>query len=95
MAKNYKEAPWWWYVAVLVISFFLGLAVVLKEDVTLPAWGYVVVSSKTQKKAFGSFRKKQRCIRVLLIVSSDVFVIELDTGHRGCSLLDRALCSLR
>lgn len=47
MAKHYKEAPWWWYVSVLVISFFLGLIVVLKEDVTLPAWGYIVVSSKT------------------------------------------------
>lgn len=42
MAAHYKEAPWWWYVAVLVISFVLGLVVVLKENVTLPAWAYVV-----------------------------------------------------
>ncbi|PSS03204.1 OPT oligopeptide transporter [Coniella lustricola] len=42
MAKTYKEAPWWWYVLVLVVSFFLGLIVVLREDITLPAWGYVV-----------------------------------------------------
>ncbi|KAF3768541.1 hypothetical protein M406DRAFT_286460 [Cryphonectria parasitica EP155] len=42
MAAHYKEAPWWWYAAVLVISFFLGLVVVLKENVTLPAWGYIV-----------------------------------------------------
>lgn len=42
MAKHYKEAPWWWYVAVLVISFILGLIVVLKEDIGLPAWAYVV-----------------------------------------------------
>ncbi|KAH9895484.1 peptide transporter [Xylariomycetidae sp. FL2044] len=42
MAKNYKETPWWWYVALLVLSFVLGLVVVLKEDVTLPAWAYVV-----------------------------------------------------
>lgn len=42
MAKRYKEAPWWWYVAVLVISFILGLVVVIKENITLPVWGYIV-----------------------------------------------------
>ncbi|PYH75125.1 OPT family oligopeptide transporter [Aspergillus vadensis CBS 113365] len=42
MAKHYKETPWWWYVAVLVISFVLGLVVVLKENITLPAWAYIV-----------------------------------------------------
>ncbi|KAM0250023.1 hypothetical protein ACHAQJ_008792 [Trichoderma viride] len=42
MAKNYKEAPWWWYIAVLVFSFVLGLVVVIKDNITLPAWAYVV-----------------------------------------------------
>ncbi|KAL5083024.1 hypothetical protein Trisim1_002247 [Trichoderma cf. simile WF8] len=42
MAENYKEAPWWWYIAVLVFSFVLGLVVVIKENITLPAWAYVV-----------------------------------------------------
>ncbi|PYH90969.1 OPT oligopeptide transporter [Aspergillus ellipticus CBS 707.79] len=42
MAKHYKEAPWWWYVAVLVISFVLGLVVVLKENISLPVWAYIV-----------------------------------------------------
>lgn len=42
MAKHYKETPWWWYVAVLVISFVIGLVVVLKENITLPAWAYIV-----------------------------------------------------
>jgi uncharacterized membrane protein HdeD (DUF308 family) len=42
MAKHYKEAPWWWYIAVLVFSFVLGLVVVIKENITLPAWAYVV-----------------------------------------------------
>lgn len=42
MAKTYKETPWWWFVAVLVISFILGLVVVITQDVTLPAWAYVV-----------------------------------------------------
>ncbi|RAL12974.1 OPT family oligopeptide transporter [Aspergillus homomorphus CBS 101889] len=42
MAKHYKETPWWWYVFVLFCSFVLGLVVVLKENVTLPAWAYVV-----------------------------------------------------
>lgn len=42
MAEHYKEAPWWWYIAVLVFSFVLGLVVVIKENITLPAWAYVV-----------------------------------------------------
>ncbi|OJK01446.1 hypothetical protein ASPACDRAFT_51298 [Aspergillus aculeatus ATCC 16872] len=42
MAKHYKETPWWWYAFVLLFSFILGLVVVLKENVTLPAWAYVV-----------------------------------------------------
>ncbi|QSZ32256.1 hypothetical protein DSL72_001830 [Monilinia vaccinii-corymbosi] len=42
MAKTYKDAPWWWFVATLAISFFLGLIVVLKENITLPAWAYIV-----------------------------------------------------
>ncbi|KAH7379226.1 OPT oligopeptide transporter protein-domain-containing protein [Phaeosphaeria sp. MPI-PUGE-AT-0046c] len=42
MAKHYKEAPWWWYMIVLVVSFVLGLIVVVKENVTLSAWGYIV-----------------------------------------------------
>jgi hypothetical protein len=42
MAANYKEAPWWWYISVLVFSFVLGLVVVIKENITLPVWGYIV-----------------------------------------------------
>ncbi|SPO06346.1 related to peptide transporter [Cephalotrichum gorgonifer] len=42
MAKHYKDTPWYWYVAVLVISFVLGLVVVIRENITLPAWAYVV-----------------------------------------------------
>ena len=42
MVKTYKEVPWWWYISVLVISFIFGLIVVLKEDVTLSAGGYVI-----------------------------------------------------
>ncbi|KAK3362177.1 peptide transporter [Lasiosphaeria ovina] len=42
MSKNYKEAPWWWYVAILVFSFVLGLIAVLKTNITLPAWAYIV-----------------------------------------------------
>jgi uncharacterized membrane protein HdeD (DUF308 family) len=42
MVKHYKETPWWWYVAVLVISFILGLVVVIKENITLPVWAYIV-----------------------------------------------------
>lgn len=42
MTKHYKETPWWWYVTLLVLSFVLGLVVVIKEDITLPAWAYIV-----------------------------------------------------
>ncbi|KAI0121023.1 peptide transporter [Xylariales sp. AK1849] len=42
MVKHYKETPWWWFIAVIVISFVLGLVVVIKEDITLPAWAYIV-----------------------------------------------------
>ncbi|KAH7089561.1 OPT oligopeptide transporter protein-domain-containing protein [Paraphoma chrysanthemicola] len=42
MAKHYKEAPWWWYIIVLVGSFVLGLVVVIKENITLPIWAYIV-----------------------------------------------------
>src|SRR6187402_3022014 len=42
MSKHYKETPWYWYMAVLVFSFVLGLVVVIKENITLPVWGYIV-----------------------------------------------------
>ncbi|KAJ5348698.1 hypothetical protein MYU51_015115 [Penicillium brevicompactum] len=42
MAKNYKDSPWWWYICIAVLSFIIGIVVVVKEDITLPAWGYVV-----------------------------------------------------
>lgn len=42
MAKHYKETPWWWYITLLVFSFVLGLIVVTKENITLPAWAYIV-----------------------------------------------------
>ena len=42
MAKHYKEAPWWWYMLCMLVSFVLGLVVVLKENITLSAWAYVV-----------------------------------------------------
>ncbi|KAE8445208.1 hypothetical protein EG329_013580 [Mollisiaceae sp. DMI_Dod_QoI] len=42
MVKHYKETPWSWYVGILVFSFVLGLVVVIKEDITLPAWAYVI-----------------------------------------------------
>lgn len=42
MAKHYKETPWWWYAAILVGSFVLGLAVILSQNLTIPVWAYIV-----------------------------------------------------
>ena len=42
MAENYKEAPHWWYLAVLLFSFVLGIIVVAKENITMPIWAYIV-----------------------------------------------------
>ncbi|KAG6096698.1 hypothetical protein E4U30_001293 [Claviceps sp. LM220 group G6] len=42
MTKHYREVPWWWYILILVFSFILGLVVVVRENVTLPVWAYVV-----------------------------------------------------
>ncbi|KAM0273268.1 hypothetical protein ACHAQH_008337 [Verticillium albo-atrum] len=42
MVRHYKDVPHWWYLSVLVFSFVLGLIVVIKENITLPSWGYIV-----------------------------------------------------
>lgn len=41
MATHYKDTPWYWYIAVLVFSFILGLVVVIKENIALPVWAYI------------------------------------------------------
>ncbi|KAF8656479.1 hypothetical protein AX16_002530 [Volvariella volvacea WC 439] len=40
--QKYKEAPWWWYAILLVLSFVAGLIVVFKGQTTLPWWSYIV-----------------------------------------------------
>lgn len=40
--KKYKEASRTWYIAILVISFIMGLVVVIKENITLPVWAYII-----------------------------------------------------
>ena len=42
MVKHYSEVPWYWYIAVLVLSFVLGIIVVAKENVSMPIWAYIV-----------------------------------------------------
>ncbi|WWC89674.1 uncharacterized protein L201_004599 [Kwoniella dendrophila CBS 6074] len=39
---KYKEAPWYWYVALLVIAFVLGIVVVVKEKITLSVGSFIV-----------------------------------------------------
>ena len=40
--QKYSEASWLWYVAILVVSFILGLVVIIRENTTLPVWGYIM-----------------------------------------------------
>ncbi|KAF9242072.1 OPT oligopeptide transporter protein-domain-containing protein [Melanogaster broomeanus] len=40
--QKYKEAPYWWYICLLVLSFVAGLVVVLKGQTTLPWYSYIV-----------------------------------------------------
>jgi len=43
MIRNgYEEVPNWWYGAVLVVSFVVGLATLYAINSTLPWWGYIV-----------------------------------------------------
>lgn len=42
MQENYKDVPIWWYVAVLLVGFFLGLGAVIRGNTTLDPWAYVV-----------------------------------------------------
>jgi len=42
MAKHYKETPVWWYGAVLFISFILGIIVIVRDNISLPIWAYIV-----------------------------------------------------
>ncbi|KZT71957.1 OPT superfamily oligopeptide transporter [Daedalea quercina L-15889] len=42
MSRSYKEVPWYWYIGLLLLSFFAGLIVVLKGQTTLPWWSYLV-----------------------------------------------------
>ncbi|KAG8768545.1 hypothetical protein FRC12_005500, partial [Ceratobasidium sp. 428] len=40
--QRYNECPWWWYLALLVLSFFAGLIVIFTGHTTLPWWGYIL-----------------------------------------------------
>ena len=42
MVEHYKDCPWYWYAGCLLISFVLGLVVVIKENITLPWWAYII-----------------------------------------------------
>lgn len=42
MQENYDDVPIWWYVAILLVGFFLGLGAVIHGNTTLDPWAYVV-----------------------------------------------------
>lgn len=40
--QRYKEAPFWWYIGLLVLAFFSALIVIFKGQTTLPWYSYLV-----------------------------------------------------
>ncbi|PNH30380.1 hypothetical protein BJF96_g6426 [Verticillium dahliae] len=42
MKDNYKDVPIWWYVAILLVGFFLGLGAVIHGNTTLDPWAYLL-----------------------------------------------------
>ncbi|KAI6006134.1 OPT oligopeptide transporter protein-domain-containing protein [Pisolithus albus] len=40
--QKYKEAPFWWYIGLLILAFFSGLIVIIKGQTTLPWYAYIV-----------------------------------------------------
>lgn len=42
MAKYYPETPTWWFMAILDVSFVLGIIVTTAQDITLPVWAYMI-----------------------------------------------------
>lgn len=38
----YKDVPNWWYAALLVISFIVGMVCIYEVQSTLPWWGFIV-----------------------------------------------------
>ncbi|KAI6040850.1 OPT oligopeptide transporter protein-domain-containing protein, partial [Pisolithus marmoratus] len=39
---KYDEAPFWWYIGLLILAFFSGLIVIIKGQTTLPWYSYIV-----------------------------------------------------
>jgi len=42
MVAKYKEVPLWWYPAVILLAFVLGIVVTTTQNITMPAWSYVI-----------------------------------------------------
>ncbi|KAH7887105.1 OPT oligopeptide transporter protein-domain-containing protein [Phlebopus sp. FC_14] len=40
--QKYNEAPFWWYICLLVLAFAAGLVVILKGQTTLPWYSFIV-----------------------------------------------------
>ncbi|KDQ33722.1 OPT superfamily [Pleurotus ostreatus PC15] len=40
--QKYREAPWWWFVILLGVSFVSGLAVVIRGQTTVAWWSYII-----------------------------------------------------
>ncbi|WOO82729.1 Oligopeptide transporter 5 [Vanrija pseudolonga] len=42
MVRDYPEAPWWWYIGVLLFAFILGIVAVVTKNLGIPVWAYIV-----------------------------------------------------
>jgi OPT family oligopeptide transporter len=47
LRNKYKECPLWWWAAVLLVSFVVGLACLYVMDSGLPWWGFIVANLLT------------------------------------------------
>jgi hypothetical protein len=97
--QKYNEAPWWWYLMLLFLSFFagrfkyligdqelkifVGLIVVLKGQTTLPWWSYIIA---LVLGAFITVRSLSPMARIRLLNSPSAFfyIAIRQNGERHC-----------
>jgi hypothetical protein len=42
MLRKYRTVPWWWFLSILTFAFVLGIIVTTTQNITMPAWSYLI-----------------------------------------------------